>query len=200
MKHLLILTILLSIACADESRPTQLEPDMSADTDADTSHVDDSDSGAEIDLPPDLAATPVLDGLLAALNADLDGALLEQSNAEGWPAPVEGGLLFVSTELNRVAGDFDSWMGTEMNTARGYRWLVVDVSEGRYKFTNGEDWSADPWSRAYDWDENGQISLISPTYAHRARFFQVASHNLLPRTVRVWVPEGSPTHILYIHK
>jgi len=196
MKYFLIVIVFFLSACGEDDRPAQPEPDMGADL----IHEDASDMDNDTEVPLDMTtATPRLDALLSALNADLDGALFTQSNQEGWPAPVEGGLLFVSTSLNRVAGDFDAWAGTEMNAARGYRWLVVNVSEGRYKFTNGEDWSADPWSRAYDWDENGQISLISPTYPHRARFFQLASHNLLPRTVRVWVPEGSPTHILYMH-
>ena len=57
-----------------------------------------------------------LDDILAALRADRDGTLLAKSAEGGWPLPVDGGHLFVSTfpQLTKVAGDHDAWAGTAM--------------------------------------------------------------------------------------
>ncbi len=143
-----------------------------------------------------------LDVLLDALRADPETALLAQSRApEGWPAPVAGGRLFATTrtDLPQLAGDHDSWTGTAMNQDSGFNWLVLDVAAGnRYKFTDGNEWLADPWSRAYEYDSFGQMSMVAPTVAHLERHFAVGDSNMLDRTVRVWLPTGSSTHVLYV--
>jgi len=144
-----------------------------------------------------------LDALLAALSSDVAAAMLQQSRQAGWPAPVEGGYLVVSTEpaADRVAGDHDGWTGTTMNAADGYHWLVLDLAPGdRYKFTNGaSSWIADPWSRAYAWDDNGQMSMRAPLGAHLERHFEVADTTMAPRTVRVWLPASTASHVVYAH-
>lgn len=142
-----------------------------------------------------------LDVLLAALAADTAGALLEQSRGAGWPAPVEEGYLLVSTELDHAAGDHEGWVGAAMNDGGGFHWLVVALDPGgRYKFTDGgSNWQADPWSRAYGWDDNGQMSMRAPDSAHLERHFQVGDGVMAPRTVRVWVPADPVTHLLYAH-
>jgi hypothetical protein len=147
---------------------------------------------------------PALEALLGALRSDLTAALQEQSEADGWPAPVRDGLLFVctGTGFDRLAGDHDAWAGTPMVSDQGFAWLVVDVPAGnRYKCHDGASgWDADPWSRAYEHDPYGIMSMVAPAAgAHLERHFAVARGNLAPRTVRVWLPAEPATHVLYVH-
>jgi putative esterase len=143
-----------------------------------------------------------LEELLAALRADRDGTLQAQSDAEGWPAPVEGGALVVSVDpaLDHVGGDADGWRGTALEEDAGFRWQVIDFTAGdRYKLAGDGTWLADPWSRAYGYDENGEMSFFAPAAAHLERYFAVHDAAMAPRTVRVWVPAETPTHVLYLH-
>lgn len=84
-----------------------------------------------------------------------------------------------------------------MRCEDGLCWLVVDASSGGYKFTNGADWRADPWSRRFTYDEFGELSLVNADDAHIERFFAVGDAQNEPRTVRILVPEGPVTHVLY---
>jgi len=145
-----------------------------------------------------------LQTLLSALRADLQAALLAQAAAEGWPAPVEEGHLFVSTNLaaTLVAGDHDAWAGTALQSDEGFLWAVVSAAAGnRYKLTDGQDlWLADPWSRAYNYDDNGEISLIAANgEAHLERHFAVTDGVMPPRKLRLWIPAEPVTHLLYVH-
>jgi hypothetical protein len=138
--------------------------------------------------------------LLDALRADRDQAMLAQSRAGGWPAALAAGYLVVSTSptLTTVAGDHDAWVGTPMTMDQGFSWAVLPLNDGsRYKFTDGTIYEADPWSRAYHYDSFGLMSQEPPSAAHLERFFQVGGA-VAPRTVRVWVPTGAPTHVLYV--
>jgi predicted alpha/beta superfamily hydrolase len=82
----------------------------------------------------------------------------------------------------------------------GFRWVVIDVPAGdHYKLTDGTTFAADPWSRSYDYDAYGAISLVRPKGAHLDRFFAVGDAKLAPRTVRVWVPAEPVDHVLYAH-
>jgi predicted alpha/beta superfamily hydrolase len=158
-----------------------------------------SDAAATADAMPAVAA---LDTLLEELRSDRDTAMLEQSRAQGWPAPVEDGYLFVSTAgQSLLAGDHDDWQGMAMNAEDDFHWLVLSVDAGnRYKFTDGADsWIADPWSRAYQWDSEGEMSMVAPTASHLERHFQVSDAQMPERRVRIWVPEASATHVLYTH-
>jgi predicted alpha/beta superfamily hydrolase len=145
---------------------------------------------------------PTLDELLDALRADPEKALLAQANEGGWPAPVGGGHLFVTTDpaLDKVAGDHDGWTGTDLTQDQGFRWIVLPVAPGtQYKFTNLTDYLADPWSRSYTYDDFGEMSLVDPGELHLDRFFQIGDAKMAPRTVRILVPEQAPTHVLYTH-
>jgi len=148
-------------------------------------------------------AAPVqLDVLLMALRADRDGTMLAQSRSSGWPAPVEEGHLVVSTEasLTLVAGDHDHWQGTAMIADDGFHWLVIAAAPGhRYKLSDGQTFSADPWSRGYEHDEFGVMSMLPPGGAHLERHFQVGDDAMQPRTVRVYLPAEPATHLLYMH-
>ena len=149
-------------------------------------------------------STSALEALLEALRNDLEGTLQSQSDADGWPAPVEDGHLFVNTDggLPLVAGDHDGWQGTAMAVDQGFSWLVLSVPAGsEYKYTDGSTFAADPWSRAYEHDPNGLMSMVMPAAgtAHLERFLNVTDGTHLPRTVRVWVPAETTTHLLYMH-
>tara|TARA_R110002073_G_scaffold303128_6_gene471302 strand:- start:20003 stop:21256 length:1254 start_codon:yes stop_codon:yes gene_type:complete len=145
-----------------------------------------------------------LEGLLAELRADRYGAMLSQSRDGGWPAAVESGYLVVSTEgLQRVAGDHDDWAGTVMTQEDDFYWAVIDAAPGaRYKFTDGNtDYRPDPWSRAYQYDDQGLMSMRAPSSAHLERHFAVGDvgNAIAERTIRVWLPSASATHLLYAH-
>ncbi|MFO0658925.1 MAG: alpha/beta hydrolase-fold protein [Polyangiaceae bacterium] len=143
-----------------------------------------------------------LDGILAELRANRDAALLAHSSVSGWPVPLSSGYLFVSTDLtlSKVAGDHDSWAGTDMAIDTTFAWVVIDVSAGdSYKFTDGTTYAADAWARSYTYDSFGEISLVKPTVSHLDRFVGVGDSNLEPRDLRVWVPEGGADRVLYVH-
>ena len=144
-----------------------------------------------------------LEDLLTRLRADRDGTLLEESQGQGWPVLVEEGLVVVGTDpsLDLVAGEFDGWVGTALLPDQGFSYLVLPAAAtGGYKFTDGITYAPDGWSRSYDFDQFGELSLISPPGAHLDRFFAVDDMpgGLAPRNVRVWVPAEAPTHVLYV--
>lgn len=143
-----------------------------------------------------------LDAVLNELRADTTAALTKHAGASGWPVPVEGGHLFVSTDmtLDLVAGDHDSWQGTPMKADAGFVWAVIEVPAiEHYKFTNKTTYKADPWARSYEYDSNGEISLVAPSAAHLDRWPAIGDAVMAPRTLRVWVPGEPIEHELYVH-
>jgi hypothetical protein len=146
-----------------------------------------------------------LDQLLARLRADLEGTLLEESTARGWPVALAEGHVVVSTSgsLDHVAGDFNDWTPAPLTEDDGFYWAVVPAAPGeRYKLANGVDtYLPDPWSRGYAYDQFGELSLVPGPDAHLERFFEVGAgeSSLEPRTVRVFVPGEPATHVLYVH-
>jgi predicted alpha/beta superfamily hydrolase len=149
------------------------------------------------------AGTPMLDAALGELRADSKTALLKFAAEPGWPVPVEGGYLFVSTDLGKplVAGDHDGWAGTPMTPDTGFLWLVLPVPEGsRYRFTDKTTSLADPLARSFDYDAmNVEVSLVKPKAAHIDRFVGIGDAALKPRPLHIWVPEGEIHHVLYVH-
>jgi hypothetical protein len=148
-------------------------------------------------------ASATCEAILNELRADLQGALLEQANGPGWPVEAADGFLFVSTDtkLNLVAGDHDNWGGTPMSQEASFNWLCTSAVKpgGRYKITDKSDWRADPWARSYTYDEFGEMSLIKPSVSHLDRYFSIGDSELEGRPVRVWVPEGGYSRVLYAH-
>ena len=143
-----------------------------------------------------------LDAILAELRADTTGALTKHAGESGWPALVAGGHLFVSTDLTLgfVAGDHDSWAGTAMKADAGFLWVVITVPVGEhYKLTDKTTFQADPWARSYNYDANGEISLVTPNTAHLDRWPVIGDAKLAKRTLRVWVPNEPIKHELYVH-
>lgn len=144
-----------------------------------------------------------LEELLARLRADRDGTLRQEADEEGWPVPVAGGRVVVSTDpaFDQVAGDFDGWAGTPLQPDDGFAWgIVPDAPGARYKLKAGDAFASDPWARAYGYDEHGEIAFVAaPAAAHLERWPRVEGAGLAARTVRVWVPAEAPTHVLYVH-
>lgn len=142
------------------------------------------------------------EALLDRLRADLEGTLLAVSRDTGWPAPVADGWLFVQTDRGEwdLAGDMNGWAGVPMTRDDGFSWLVHPADPGdAYKFTDGEAWNADPWSRAYAYDEYGEKSLVAPEGTRLERQFAVDGEGLAARDLHLLVPAGTPTHVLYMH-
>lgn len=193
--------LLLLLACLgldDKADDTGLEgPD---DTAVDDTAVDDTDD------PPDPAGDRetfqrVLDGELSA-----DDALAAVALSGGWPIDLGSGQwLFVALDQGEVslslAGDFNGWTPEPMTREAGMWWVEVGVPrpEGsQYKFTDGADYTADPWARAYRYDDFGEISLVRGDGEHIERWPGLRDGGLAARTVRVWVPSGPVTHHLYV--
>jgi predicted alpha/beta superfamily hydrolase len=183
------------IGCADPADTTGTSTSAASGTGATGSSSGSGGGGGA-------GAGPSVEDLLADLRADLEGTMKREADASGWPVPVDGGFLFVSTDLTHaeLAGDHDGWAGTPMNQDDGFAWLVLEVAPGsKYKLKGGEDFGADPWARSYDYDDFGEISLVVPVVAHVDRFFGVGGATIAPRMLRVWVPAEPATHVLYLH-
>lgn len=193
MSALIACVLGTTVACGPDDK------NEAADAGADAVDGGATDASANPDAAP---ATADLDALLADLRADRDAAMLAQSRAQGWPAPVEGGYLFVSTGTESLlAGAHADWQGAAMTSEDDFHWLVALVPAGnQYKFTDGDQsWVADPWSRSYLWDDQGEMSMLAPTASHLERHFQVGDANISERTLRILVPEQAATHVLYAH-
>ena len=140
--------------------------------------------------------------VLGELRAHPDRAMKQYASSEGWPVSVEGGRLFVSVdpERMRLAGDHDAWTGTAMMADAGFAWLVVDVPPGdHYKFTNGTDYSADPYARSYGYDSYGEMSFVAPKFAHFDRWIDVGDDVLERRNLRIRVPSDPVGRVIYVH-
>ena len=165
---------------------------------------------------PGTSGDPAADGQLVEglIAGDLDAATVFPSVAwsSGFPIASDDGVWFVHWYEGgdwSVAGDFNGWEPQPMES-HGDVWAVfvpdLDLSEltgTGYKFVNGgSEWVADPWSRAYTYDDNGQLSyLVAPTETwHLERWPGVEGEGLVPRDLRVYVPAGEgPWPVLYAH-
>lgn len=143
-----------------------------------------------------------VEALLRRLRTDREATMIEVSRETGWPAPVAGGWLFVSTlgASYGVAGDFDDWTPEALTAEDGFAWIVRPAEPGQgYKFTDGVDWVADPWARAYRYDSFGELSLLpDPDAGHLERQYHVEGQGLAARTLHLWVPAGGHSHTLYM--
>ena len=106
-----------------------------------------------------------------------------------------------------VVGDFNNWEGQAM-TNNGDIWYAEVampedvVHKDYYKFVNGDQYVADPWSLRYGYTEDGEISYITaPDKPYLMRWHNFKSPQGLPaRTVRAYVPAGNgPFDVLYAH-
>lgn len=166
---------------------------------------------ATADGGPSPTPTPTDDeriflAMLAGEVAVADG-FAQISASGGWPIDTPSGFLFAVPDASdgpwKLAGDFDEWTPEEMTLENGVWWIrrVISFPNGsKYKLEDGAAvLSADPWSRRYTHDENGEASLVAETDAHFQRFFDVGDAAVSGRTIRVRVPALTPTHHLYVH-
>ena len=168
--------------------------------------------GVDSDLlpPTDLARLrTLLEALPVAADDDARDALVDTFLAEvsyggGFPIRDEGVLAVVARQAAplTVAGDFNAWSTTAnplTQAVPGYAFeaaIIDDVTtSGRsgYKLVDvGGGFHADPVARRYDYDENGELSLVDDggtTHLQRWPDFDGGT-TLAPRTVRVLVPAG----------
>ncbi len=164
------------------------------DTDAGDTDGGDTDTGEDTALPEVTAAE-----LVARVRADGAQAMSDLAGEVGWPAATVDGLLVVRRGGGtwQVAGDFDGWAGQDMSCGDGLCWALIGATDGGYKFTDGSAWEADAWSRRYRYDEFGELSLVASADAHLERHFAVGDDTMEARNVRVLVPAGEATHVLY---
>lgn len=172
--------------------------------DAETDALFDASDAAAIDVADDsgdAAGAAGLDAILAAIRADVDGTLTRVAADTGWPAPVDGGWLFVTADpdLTHVLGDFDGWAGQRLVDDLGFRWHhTASLDPTGYKFRGVGEPVQDPWSRQYIDDAFGRLSLAGWTGPRLERWFDVEGERP-GRTVRVWHPGVAWTHTLYVH-
>lgn len=145
-----------------------------------------------------------LEALLERLRADFDGTMIEESFAHGFPVRVVEGRVVVSDDptFPMIAGDFDGWTPEPLTQDEGFYYAVVPNEPNQhYKLTDGTTYVADPWSRSYVYDEFGEMSVIDlePPRFDRFRMVGLGTSSLDPRTVRVLVPAGDASHVLYAH-
>ncbi len=123
----------------------------------------------------------------------------------GWPIRTGRKVIFavVSNEGPwRIAGSDIGWDAKELESQGNLHFRIVDGDPGgMYKLVTPKgDWIADPMSRQYGYDDNGEFSRIKkPDGPHLERWPGMSDGQLLPRTVRVWVPAKKATHHLYAH-
>lgn len=140
-----------------------------------------------------------LDDLLMRLRADRDGTIRDEADKGGWPVLVTEGRVIVSENPSaEVAGDFNGWTPAAVTADQGFGYVVIpDVAGTKYKLVEGVDYIPDPWARAYAYDQFGEITEIAPTTSHLERYFGKGDAKNAPRMIRVWVPEGGATRVLY---
>lgn len=176
------------------------------------------------DLSPTTLTTPAPNTDAALMSALISGqgdpsaVAQEIAWSDGWPirdsVPAEGGSVWFMLRDDgpgpwSVSGDFSDWEPVAMTRAAGFFWAHIDGAdmEGfRYKFVSGDTWIADPLARSYDYDDNGEISYVSPPNdAPRIDRWPAltgtgTAASLQPRDLAVYVPTGDgPWPVLYAH-
>ena len=138
---------------------------------------------------------------------DASDALLQIARGGGLPVETDRGTwIFACTCAGAswsLAGDHEGWVGQPMSQTGELWWIEVEIPSpdgSLYKFTNGDDWQADPLARRYGYDEFGEYSIVTASAAHLERWPSVSAYGLAERDLMVWVPQGgSFTHTLYAH-
>jgi hypothetical protein len=138
---------------------------------------------------------------------DPDVGMRAIAYGEGWPMQTRGGFLFATPHNGResmsISGDLTGLRPVAMKKEGGLFWANLPArgeGAGRYKFVDSSgEYSADPWSRRYGYDDNGEFSLTHAKGAHLERWPLFGDRDFAPRTLRVFVPAEAPTHHLYVH-
>jgi hypothetical protein len=147
------------------------------------------------DAPPSTPATEAMLGLVAA--------------NQGFPVRTAGGTyLFAANcgeETWALSGGFSDWKPAAMSRHGTLCWSEVAVhgaEEEQYVFVRpGPASFADPWARRYLYVDGAERSLVRAQAAHLQRWFGFGpAAGLLPRQLRIWVPEGAEfDRVIYMH-
>ena len=155
--------------------------------------VPDDDTGSVDETLPDA------ESIILEARAGGD-AMLSLSQRYGFPVETQDGWVFLCEAQSANIGlGYLDWSEYPMDCTDGVCSYIDADAVGGYKFVIKDTWASDPWSRAYQYDENGEMSLIAPDGAHLERHFGIKSTVLEARTARVWVPKGEISHTLYAH-
>ncbi len=187
----------------EEDGPGGGDTDNDTDNDGDVDGVNDGDDDTITQPETDW---DLFQDVLAGQRSASE-TLRQIANSGGWPLAVEGGYLFVRLDDGggpySLAGAHTGWESVAMQNQAGVFWVVSNVGAPHgslYKFIDGDGvYAADPLARAFGYDEYGEYSLVAPAGPHLERWVDLGAEDIEPRTVRVWVPAGTPTHHLYTH-
>ncbi|MCP4808205.1 MAG: hypothetical protein GY884_22905 [Proteobacteria bacterium] len=185
----------------DDPVPSETDADTDADADSDTDA--DADADSDTDTDTDIGDRAVFDAMVAG-DEDVQDGMQTVSSSGGWPLADASTWVFALPDQGwstvQLAGDMNDWEPQDMALDNGLWWLERDATAGDlYKVVVDGEHHADPWSRAYGYDQYGEYSLVEGTGAHLERWFEVGDTNMPGRTIRVWVPTGAVTHQLYVH-
>src|SRR5690606_22379946 len=113
-------------------------------------------------LPGSTTDEHVLRAVIEGQETDLIAALSQVAWSDGLPAHTAADTWLFVTPAGAmdgplsIAGDFNAWTPAPMTRAGGLHWIelaIADPEGQRYKFVDGDAWRADPWARAYEYDE-----------------------------------------------
>ena len=183
MRHaLLAFSILVLLAgCGSGKEPVPPTPQLPAEGDA-------------------IIVQQVFDGRL-----DAASALAQVARSSGWPISTSQGYLFATQDQGQGPYAVESPDGgvarTELTIINGLAWALVRVAAPagvEYRFVAGTGGAfSDALSRHFDYFGIDTLSYVRLDGRHLERWPGVGDAKLPPRTLRVLVPEQSPTHTMY---
>jgi uncharacterized repeat protein (TIGR02543 family) len=161
-----------------------------------------SDAGTVTTMSVDLE---IFHSILSGDRNLAEGLLLIAYN-DGWPVETDAGFLFVRIDDGNgpyaLTGEYNGWQTEAMQREAGLYWIITPVPVSgafKYRFVDGAlNQAADPMARCYFYDQSGEYSLVRSSGNHLERWLAVEGYGLLPRTIRVWVPNQTATRHLYI--
>jgi len=177
---------------ADDDAETQLEEEVEPDEES-------------LSNPDEYIARALMAGEMSPTQA-----FKSISWSNGWPVWTSQGTWIFCHWYNNgtwgLAGDFNDWTPLAMIRVNDYLCVETSVADpvgSKYKYVGTKtQYLADPWARHYNYDQNGRISYVRPPDqgAHLEYYVGLEEEGLLPRNVRVYVPEGDgPWPVLYMH-
>jgi predicted alpha/beta superfamily hydrolase len=196
------LLLALTLACRPDETP--VKPDDTGPHGTDTG--DTSETGW-VECEAELQALAALAEGDPPTSAQVQDVLAQVAAGCGWPLHAGDDRYLFACDCGggawSVAGDFNEWAGQPMENHGALHWVELSIPspiDAGYKLVKAASYQADPWSRRYLYDGNGELSLVRAHRPHLERWPGVEAEGLRSRTVRVWVPEGARfDRVLYAH-